>query len=214
MAISARTVGDVLLEHGTIDAGQLEQAISRQKATGQPLGQVLVESGFISRLDLASALAEQWSDAPNLVPMEYERGAGQQPFSETISFDAPTAAAGGDAAIGELRAYLKMLAAKLDSLEARSPGVQMLQERLVELRQMVTGLADWASGPELRIAELESRESDLRTELSAVSTRLDDLIAGLERTIESVESHASGLAESVDELTGRVDAAAGREQLD
>ena len=61
-ATDRQTVGDILLARGYIKRDQLDQAIGSQQQSGKPLGQVLVEAGAITRLELASALAEQWSD--------------------------------------------------------------------------------------------------------------------------------------------------------
>ena len=58
------TIGDVLLSHGFVDAETLAGAAEEQERPGQPLGQILVERGAITRLELASALAEQWAEAP------------------------------------------------------------------------------------------------------------------------------------------------------
>ena len=62
-ATDRRTVGDILLARGYItrDAAR-GRSVASQHETGKPLGQVLVEAGAITRLELASALAEQWSD--------------------------------------------------------------------------------------------------------------------------------------------------------
>jgi hypothetical protein len=210
---SARTVGDVLLENGTISASQLDQALARQQATGQPLGQILVESGVISRLDLASALAEQWSDAPHMVRVTPGKpGSALPTFSETIAFEAPVGGA-GDAAIAELRAFMHAFAARLDGVEARGGGVEVLHERMGELRQMVAGLADWASGPELRIAELEGRAAGMDEQVAELSGRLDQVIAGIDRAITGLEEHAAGIAGSVEVLGGRIDAGPTLEQL-
>jgi len=52
-------LGDVLRQKNLISAEQLEQALARQKQTGQRLGQVLVDSGALTYDRLAAALAEQ-----------------------------------------------------------------------------------------------------------------------------------------------------------
>ncbi|MCX8159867.1 MAG: glycosyl transferase family protein [Candidatus Saccharicenans sp.] len=58
-----RKIGDLLLTRHLITARQLEQAVKIQKKTKQRLGQILVELGYISEEDLASALAyqRQWA---------------------------------------------------------------------------------------------------------------------------------------------------------
>ncbi|MCR4410767.1 MAG: hypothetical protein NUW11_10840, partial [Candidatus Saccharicenans sp.] len=58
-----RKIGDLLLTRHLITAKQLEQAVKIQKKTKKRLGQILVELGYISEEELASALAyqRQWA---------------------------------------------------------------------------------------------------------------------------------------------------------
>ena len=64
-AVSARLIGAIFVEKGLVTEEQLELALEQQRASGERLGEVLVEQFGIDRLELASALAEQWA--------EYER---------------------------------------------------------------------------------------------------------------------------------------------
>jgi len=52
-----RRIGDVLIAEGFITKQQLEQALSEGKATGTPLGVVLLKLGFIDEVKLGKALA-------------------------------------------------------------------------------------------------------------------------------------------------------------
>lgn len=58
-----RKIGDLLLTRHLVTAKQLEQAVKIQKKTKKRLGQILLELGYISEEELASALAyqRQWS---------------------------------------------------------------------------------------------------------------------------------------------------------
>lgn len=58
-----RSIARILLDHGRVTQEQADKAVAIQAQSGQPLGQILVEAGTITRLELASALAEQWSDS-------------------------------------------------------------------------------------------------------------------------------------------------------
>ncbi len=205
-AAPARTVGDVLLRHGAITEGQLGDALARQRSTGQPLGQILVESGVISRLNLASALAEQWSDAPDLIARGPSRPIGV-PDAPLLELLAETPAADVDGRpLAEVRSAVQVLAARLVAVEARAAGAEANEARIVELRQMVTGLADWASGPELRIAELEAVAATLGTDVDGLASRLDQLIAGLDGTVAEIEEHTGGIAEAIEQLGARLEA--------
>ncbi len=59
---AARLIGGMFLERGLISHDQLEIALETQHLTGQLLGEILVAHGWITRMDLADALAEHWRD--------------------------------------------------------------------------------------------------------------------------------------------------------
>ena len=59
-----RRIGEVFFELGFITSEQLDAALVVQRRTGNRLGEILVEQGSLSRLDLASALAEHWEPQP------------------------------------------------------------------------------------------------------------------------------------------------------
>ncbi|MBC7645391.1 MAG: Flp pilus assembly complex ATPase component TadA [Thermoleophilia bacterium] len=52
-------IGEVLMDMGMIDQGQLDHALSIQKETGQRLGKVLIQEGLVSSTDIAKALARR-----------------------------------------------------------------------------------------------------------------------------------------------------------
>jgi hypothetical protein len=60
-----RPIGQVLVEGGHITERDLQHALEEQKRTGRRLGETLIETGLISWLGLAQAIAEQ---ANGLVP--------------------------------------------------------------------------------------------------------------------------------------------------
>ncbi len=62
-------LGDYLLDQGLISQDDLEYALRLQKRTGLILGQILIESEFISAEDLAKGLSEQL-DMPFIVPYQ------------------------------------------------------------------------------------------------------------------------------------------------
>jgi type IV pilus assembly protein PilB len=53
-----RRIGDVLLEEGYVTQQQLDQALSEGKATGAPLGAILIKLGYIDEVHLGKALAK------------------------------------------------------------------------------------------------------------------------------------------------------------
>lgn len=52
-----RRIGDVLIEEGYVTPKQLEQALSEGRATGAPLGAILIKLGYIDETTLGKALA-------------------------------------------------------------------------------------------------------------------------------------------------------------
>lgn len=52
-----KRIGDVLIEQGLITPQQLEQALSEGRATGTPLGAVLIKLGYVDETHLGKALA-------------------------------------------------------------------------------------------------------------------------------------------------------------
>lgn len=52
--------GEILVEAGVVDAGQLRQALARQQGTAKRLGQVLEELGVVKEKDIAVAVARQF----------------------------------------------------------------------------------------------------------------------------------------------------------
>jgi len=57
-----RRLGDIVVERNMVTPHQLEQALEQQRVNGGKLGETLVELGFITRVELAGAISEQWDD--------------------------------------------------------------------------------------------------------------------------------------------------------
>jgi hypothetical protein len=58
-AASWRRLGDIFVDRGFVTQEELDQALARQRQTGERLGEALVAQGVISKFELAGALAEQ-----------------------------------------------------------------------------------------------------------------------------------------------------------
>src|SRR6188472_3592546 len=56
---SWRRLGDIFVERGFVTQEELDEALARQRQTGERLGEALVAQGVISKFELAGALAEQ-----------------------------------------------------------------------------------------------------------------------------------------------------------
>ena len=62
---SRRPLGEILVELGFVSRAQLDSALDVQRTTGGRIGEILVDQGCLTRLDLASALAEHWEPYPS-----------------------------------------------------------------------------------------------------------------------------------------------------
>jgi len=58
-AASWRRLGEIFVERGFVTQEELDEALARQRQTGERLGEALVALGVISKFELAGALAEQ-----------------------------------------------------------------------------------------------------------------------------------------------------------
>ncbi len=63
-----RRIGEIFVERGFVTQSELDHALDVQPGSGRPLGEVLIDLGSLSRMELASALAEQWSGLEKLRP--------------------------------------------------------------------------------------------------------------------------------------------------
>ena len=75
---SWRRLGEIFVERGFVSQEELDQALERQRETGERLGEALVAQGVISKFELAGALAEQMSTLGEKEPADEvrERAAG------------------------------------------------------------------------------------------------------------------------------------------
>ena len=61
-AVSSRLIGAFFVEKGLVTQEQLEHALHKQEQSGERLGEIIVAEFGVSRLELASVLAEQWAE--------------------------------------------------------------------------------------------------------------------------------------------------------
>ena len=164
-ATDRQTVGDILLARGYISEEQLEHAIGSQQQSGKPLGQVLVEAGAITRLELASALAEQWSDTATwLGPPQGSKG-GQTKKR--------TAAGSRRRSRRGTRGGLRATAPGCSRRAARR--VASFEPALTDLKLRVETAE--VGGPEKLLDRIEV----VQDAVTALARRLDELTNGVER---------------------------------
>ena len=73
-----RPIGQILIDKGEISEVDLEAALAEQERTGRRLGEILIESGRTSWLALARAIAEQVLDIQDV----HAQAEPQQPASQ------------------------------------------------------------------------------------------------------------------------------------
>ena len=208
--LGRRSIGEILLEHGYVTKEQVDEAVTVQAQTGRPLGQILVEAGTITRLELASALAEQWSDsgAPIAPPVGLSLS-GSVPAAEPFEGPARPAPAAADSdlvarleaveevlrdfdagdADGQLRAAVDAIAARVDALAADDRPNAPLEELLVavaELQERLTVTTETAESALQRSGEVASDA------VSALASTKEELREELATFAERMSVYAAG----------------------
>jgi hypothetical protein len=54
-----KKMGEVLVDEGLVKEDQVQEALRRQRATGESFGDILVAMGFVSEIDIARTLVKQ-----------------------------------------------------------------------------------------------------------------------------------------------------------
>jgi len=197
-----RPIGEIFVELGFINGDQLEAALTVQRRTGARIGEILVEQGSLTRLDLASALAEHWEPRPSA------SGAEGQPSQNGVRVAAPTDqewSAENFAAVAELEVRLRVAEERLEagslaprrrSLRRRSSatGDHALNARVDDMAARLHGLG-----------AVEGSIADLRTSLERLdAVRVGDALAmgarfaGLQATVDRLAELEAHVQERVD----------------
>jgi hypothetical protein len=130
--IPYRRIGTILVEWRLITQEQLSRALTEQEETGRLLGEVLVTSYGVSRVDLADALAEQWQEANRAATAAIERTTAEH--ARQIEVDAED----GQLAESDLRVLLDEAEAARAELTVRT---EELSKRLATLETLVIGVS-------------------------------------------------------------------------
>jgi regulator of PEP synthase PpsR (kinase-PPPase family) len=54
-----KKMGEVLIDEGLVKEEQVQEALRRQRSTGESFGEILVSMGFVSEIDIARTLVKQ-----------------------------------------------------------------------------------------------------------------------------------------------------------
>ncbi len=195
-------VGAVLVEAGLIEVDQLERALALQVETGERLGEIVIAEFGVSRLELATVLAEQRA--------EYERPApsdGSQNGEDANNTEPePSAAAPPPRRIGEI--FVEQGSIDRQTLEAALEVQQQTGGRIGEILvsqgvvtrlHLASALAEqWSAIPTLRPpqphAERGRRQTDAPTDGSVATGWTEEArtaVAELDQRLQTVESAAT-----------------------
>ncbi len=208
-SLGRRSIGEILLEHGHVTREQIDEAEALAADSGSPVGQILVESGAITRLELASALAEQWSDtgAPIAPPGSISGTISTLDLPAPADARAPAPSSSAAAADrSELFSRLERVEEALDLLaQAAGDG-----EATAGLRAVVDDLTVRLSAMEPVLEELgkgiEGLASDDRdARLADQATLLDDLAQRVDVVANSADAAARRTDELAEETAGAVE---------
>ena len=205
-----RPIGQIFVDLGFITTDDREAALEIQRESGALLGEILVEQGKLTRLELANALSEHWASfttddtpehKPALTVVPPANGGTPSPDPDIPelrrSLDELEAARVADAHAAEVRiaAIDEALAALVDDEEFR----QATTERLEELASKVEAAESGSTGAVDLVARLDGLASstlELRSELDALASRPAE--------VEPSES-ANELKQTVDVLAKTLD---------
>ena len=181
-------LGSLLTNRGHITEEQLELALTEQKATGRPLGEIIVARGFAPGPTVAQALATQHG---GLLKTEYGFATGWGGQENSVA----RVAAAEPPRTDETASLRASLAEHQKALEAWKQSHAKLEERVAELQQA----APAADGSQLAELEAVKGERDaLKVELAEAHkasepvedprvAQLEAELAEARRPVETVE---------------------------
>lgn len=181
-ADSSARIGRIFVDKGLIAQEQLERALELQEESGERLGEILVTQFGVARLDLASALAEQWA--------VLEREGKERDDRETDALPAPPpvpAAPAPDVSPALLLAPFEH-------------ALERLRDRVEELGASLStrlAVAEEQLGARSDPRDLDTRVGSLRAELDVVCRQLDELRAALSEQSARAGAEAAAVRELV-----------------
>ena len=191
---SRRQLGEILIELGFVTRVELDSALETQRTTGDRIGEILVDQGCLTRIDLACALAEQWEPYPST-----DAGDGlQSDGTVRLAADQPPEPEAPPhlAALKSVDETVDEIARSMEGLtSAREADALALDERFAALNQ--------------RLGQIESQSREiaqLETRLAAVSELATELRGELGAQAQQQPGNESG--DRLLELSVRIDRAA------
>ncbi len=170
-----RPIGQIFVDLGFITSDDRENALVVQRERGGLLGEILIEQGKLTRLELANALSEHWDSAAS-------ESAPTPPKELSPAEVSPT----GEAAVHPDGLAVADLRRSIDEIDAsRIADAEALQARIQEIDEALAALA-LGDDDEFR---------------RATSDRLQELAGAIE-SVTRAASDVGNLSERLDALTG------------
>lgn len=129
-----------------IAQSQLDSALSEQRHTGRLLGEILVSTYGVSRVDLADALAAQWEEAQTMAEIDESQGA----YHDAGAVD-PLAEGDLNVLLEEAQAARVELTARTDELSRRVASLEALVVGVSDALDELRGIAPKAESPGNRL---------------------------------------------------------------
>ena len=146
----APKLGEVLLQHGIVNADQLDVALAEQQKTGRPIGEIIVELGYAPGPIVAQALATQRG---GMVKTEYGYATGFTSVAQAAPAPPkPSSSDPKDETIAELRRIIV----------SREAEIERLQDLIGQLRSQCVD----AAKAKTRLAEMEAEMRRLRAAIA------------------------------------------------
>lgn len=146
----APKLGEVLLQHGIVNADQLDVALAEQQKTGRPIGEIIVELGYAPGPIVAQALATQRG---GMVKTEYGYATGFTSVAAPAPAPPkPSSSDPKDETIAELRRIVV----------SREAEIERLQDLIGQLRSQCVD----AAKAKTRLAEMEAEMRRLRAAIA------------------------------------------------
>ena len=209
--IAWRPLGRLLVEQGLLADDELERALVLQQATGKRLGETIVELGFVSGPDLASALATQYG-----IELTVETGFGtglraqiQRRHENDRGIPGPPALSIVETPAAEPEDYSR--AVEGDQAEVDGAAEALLLRQLEEQWARLAAAEEALAESEREIGALRHERDHRRKQAVRLVGRVRDRERRLERPQQELEHIGRAAQEQLSEIERLTDEAKNRD---
>jgi chromosome segregation ATPase len=228
LAATRRRIGELFVQFGYVTREELDAALElQQQQIGRQLGEILIDQGKLSRLDLASALFAQWdvgdSDSEDAAPASAQADGPSDGTAPAGRAEGPPAAvlehapapahgaangtkvatleANGRARHSETEELLSRLKSQLKDLSARhKEDVRKSQDEVQQLRERLDRQEkELATQSAQAPADTEGLERRIQEQLNRAQANLAELGQGLRERLDRQEKELSAHQEATTE---------------